>query len=98
MGVARVVFPSRRRGSPHTGISLEVMSDINKVTYREASISRKKLNKVLKAENANGWRYRSHTSNSFNLVSFIVNLFFLVLTLTVWSAGARNLLVLDRME
>lgn len=58
----------------------------------------KKLNKVLKAENANGWRYRSHTPNSFNLISVLVNLVFLWVTLTLWSPGARNLLVLDRME
>ena len=57
-----------------------------------------KLDKILRAENTLGWRYRSHGSNTFNLISLLINLLLLVITFTLWSPGSRYLLVLDRMD
>ena len=57
-----------------------------------------KLAKVLKAENASGWRYRSHSGNTGNLLTFLIELICLTLTLLLWSPGRRYLLVLDKMD
>lgn len=58
----------------------------------------RKLTKVLEEANQNGWRYRTHSGTSRNIIGIFVQLFFLIITLTLWTPGEKYILVLDPSE